>query len=364
MKLLYCGQLWEGSTALQRARAFSRRAGIKVLYLDVTSGVRDPSPSLMERVRWKAGWPADVLSENERLIEMVRRERPDVVFVDNSKVISLSTLRLLVSQGVLPVYYSPDDMVAPHNLKYPFRRTLSNWAIIFTTKPVNVRELEALGAPEVVLVGNSFDADVHRPLNPAERDQSFETVDAVFIGAFEKRRCRQINALSAAGIRVAVYAASSGMVTTAWRRMLHHDVILKSGVYGRDYRVGLHHGKLALCFLREMNRDVITTRSIEIPATGRPMVAEKTAAHDEHFVDGNEYVGFAGCGELIEAVQQLLNDTNRRLQIAEAGRLRCLSSGYSTDHRARELLWRIEHELRAFAAPAINAARSFASGDD
>ncbi len=345
LRLMYCGQLWEGSTALQRARAFSRQACTEVLYLDVTSGVRDPSPPLMGRVRWKIGWPADTLGENLRLIEMVQRARPDVVFVDNSKVISLSTLRLLKSKGVMPVYYSPDDMVVPHNFKYPFRKTLPNWGIIFTTKPINVAELEARGAQQVVLVGNSFDAEVHRPLSPAERDRSFEAVDAVFIGAFEKKRCHQINALAAAGVTVAVYAASSGMIATAWRRMLHRDVVLKSDAFGSDYRIGLHHGKLALCFLREMNRDVITTRSIEIPASGRPMVAEKTAEHDRHFVDGSEYVGFADRDELIESVHQLLGDHNRRRRIGKAGRLRCLSSGYSTDHRAREMLERIRQEL-------------------
>ncbi|MEM9357041.1 MAG: hypothetical protein AAGB04_12590, partial [Pseudomonadota bacterium] len=106
MKLLYCGPLWEGSTALQRARAFSRQTGVEVLYLDMTLGVRDPRPSLMGRVRWKAGWPADTLGENYRLLETARREQPDVVFVDNSKVISLSTLRVLTHQGIMPVYYS------------------------------------------------------------------------------------------------------------------------------------------------------------------------------------------------------------------------------------------------------------------
>ncbi|MEM9356592.1 MAG: glycosyltransferase [Pseudomonadota bacterium] len=245
----------------------------------------------------------------------------------------------------MPVYYSPDDIVAPHNLKHPLRKSLPDWAIIFTTKPINVTELRALGARRVVLVGNSFDAEVHRPLKPEERGQNFETVDAVFIGAFERKRCRQINALAAAEIRVAVYAASFGMIATAWRRMLRHDVVLKSDAYGSNYRIGLHHGKLALCFLREMNRDVITTRSIEIPAMGRTMVAEKTVAHDEHFVDGHEYIGFANQEEMIELVQQLLRDNNRRLRIANAGRLRCLTSGYSTDYRARDMLTRIKQEM-------------------
>ena len=165
MKLLYCGQLWHGGTSLQRAHAFAVQAGTEVECLDFTSGEGEPRLSLYERARWKSGWPIDARNENSRLLEVAKRSRPDVVFVDNSKVISSSTLRKLKDHGVLCVYYSPDDIVASHNLKRPFRHTLPNWPIVFTTKSVNVSELRELGAQRVSLVGNSFDRRLSNPQN-------------------------------------------------------------------------------------------------------------------------------------------------------------------------------------------------------
>ena len=338
MKLLYCGELWEGSTALQRAQAFARQSGVQVSVLDVVSGERDREPTWYERARWKIGWPVDAVNCNARLLKMVEKTRPDVVFVDNVKVISQSTVRQLKSLGAMPVYFSPDDIIAPHNMKRTLRQTISDWAIMFTTKRVNVDELRDLGASRTVLVGNAYDAQIHKPLQFIEHDCYFEAFDAVFIGAFEQERCRQINLLAKAGVRVAVYGAYSGIIATAWRRSLHHSVVLRSAAFGKDYQMCLHHGKVALGFLRKINRDVITTRSIEIPAMARPMVAEKTDAHDEHFVDGLEYAGFSTDKGLVSSVCELLEDDSRRLEIGQAGRRRCLMSGYSSDHRAQEML--------------------------
>jgi len=86
-----------------------------------------------------------------------------------------------------------------------------------------------------------------------------------------------------------------------------------------------------------MNRDRITTRSIEIPAMRRAMVAEKTDEHDCHFADGSEYFGFRDETELLDRVRALLADDGLRLKIAESGRARCFASGYTTADRGLEM---------------------------
>ena len=77
----------------------------------------------------------------------------------------------------------------------------------------------------------------------------------------------------------------------------------------------------------------------------RTMVAEKTDEHDQHFVDGLEYVGFRNANELVAAVHELLHDDDGRRAISIAGWERCLSSGYATEHRAQQMLNVIQQEL-------------------
>ena len=126
-------------------------------------------------------------------------------------------------------------------------------------------------------------------------------------------------------------------------------MILRPPVYDSQYTICMHYGKLALCFLRKINRDLITTRTTEIAAMGRPMLAERTVEHDAHFVDGKEYLGFSDDDELVSHAKELLADPARRNAMGLAARQRCIASGYSTDSRAMEM---------------VAAIRSVASGSE
>src|SRR5256885_2711770 len=114
--------------------------------------------------------------------------------------------------------------------------------------------------------------------------------------------------------------------------------VLRPPAYHLYYARAMHTAKVALCFLRKINRDTVTTRSLEIPAMARAMAAERTDEHDALFVDGREYLGFANIDELVSAVVTLIDDEPRRQTLRLAARQRCLSSGYSTLDRAHEML--------------------------
>jgi spore maturation protein CgeB len=329
--------MWAGSTARQRFEAFRRQPGIVAVASQVEAGPGSNS-SLVARARWKLQWPPDS-GENAQLLRHVADERPDVVFVDNSPVISRATLRQLrkLCDPVL-VYYSPDDMTAPHNLSWPMRLSFREWDVIFTTKSFNIEELSERGVKNPVLVGNAFDAAVHRPMTCEEVGEDYERYDLVFIGTVEDERLRSIVKLADAGFTVAVYGNPMSRRGETWQGLRHPRILAGPAVYGAEYTRRMHHGRVALGFLRKMNRDLITTRSIEIPAMGRPMVAESTPEHDACFIAGLEYVGFRNDRELIQAVSNLIQDRDLRLSIASRGYRRCLSSPYSTDHRAQEMI--------------------------
>ncbi len=260
------------------------------------------------------------------------------------RVIRLSTLRRLREAGVRCLaYYTPDDIIGPHNLSWPLRWSFPEWDLFFTTKTFNVAELAERGVRWPVLIGNAYDPKLHRPLSRAEVGEEFERFDLVFVGAFERERCQSINQLAEAGLSVVVYGKAAG-----WRaHALNGNVTLREVQFAEAYAVSLHHGKVALCFLRKLNRDRITTRTMEIAAMGRPMLAEKTEEHDAHFLDGSEYIGFSTDADLVAKARDLIDDRMRLLKLGEAGRRRCLSSGYSTLDRAREMIANIARVIEA-----------------
>jgi spore maturation protein CgeB len=334
MRILYFGPTWEGSTTVQRFQAMGRQPGVEAV--QVSSGGLPGTRSVPERIMWKLRWPIDFQHENESLLRETSRLKPDVVFVEGSKVVTRRTLAKLrrICNPIL-AFYTPDDIIAPHNLSFIFRHTFADWDVFFTTKTFNLLELRERGVRNPVLVGKAYDPDLHRPYNREDVGDDYERFDCVFIGMHEAERERSITALAAAGLTVAVLGNSSW----GWDgHMPHPNITLRPPEYHHDYARKMHIGKLALCFLRKINRDRLTQRSVEIPAMARPMVAERTDEHDAYFAEGVEYIGFESDEQLVRKAKTLLAAPQRIAAIAAAGKRRCEQSGYDTDSRARDML--------------------------
>lgn len=335
MKILYHGPFWRGSTSLQRVEAFARQPGVDVERSDTGHRLTDRW-TLVQRIRWKIRFPADVSDENPNLIARAASYRPDIVFVDNSRVISRRTLAQLRRGGAKLVYYTPDNVIAPYAWHYPLLRSFPDWDCFFTTKSFNVESLRHAGVRKPLLVGKAFDPGLHFPMSRADVGSEYEKFDLVFIGTFEAERCRAINCLARSGLSVVVYSGNHHR----WRRAgLVSSVTLRADLYAEDYRRAWHHGKLALGFLRKISHDQITQRTMEIAAMGRPMLAERTAEHDAHFKHEVEYVGFLSDEDLVGKAREWLKRDADRTALGAAARRRCETSGYSTMDRAA---WMIE----------------------
>ena len=125
-----------------------------------------------------------------------------------------------------------------------------------------------------------------------------------------------------------------------WAKRHRHPNLRVGGrdLWGERCTQAICSFEINLGFLRKLNRDLQTTRSVEIPACGAFLLAERTAEHLEMFVEGREAEFFNTPHELLEKCRYYLSHTQSRLEIAAAGRDRCARSGYSYDAQVNQAL--------------------------
>lgn len=340
LRILFVGWLRPGQTSLQRLRALEH-LGHAVKGVDATP---QPKPWILElpfrvsgklfRLGFDAFGPRDRNGENDSVRKSFRDAEWDVLWIDKGTTIEADTLA--EARRLRPrcriVGYSPDDMHARHNQSIPFLESLPLYDVYFTTKSYGVGELGSLGAREVRFVDNAYDPSTHRPLDVRTDDRERFGGRVGFIGAYEAERCRSMEHLAANGVPVRVWGANWPKRVSAALR------IERRCLWGDDYARATCAFDINLGFLRKINRDLQTTRSVEIPACGAFMLAERTDEHRSLFEEGKEAAYFDSDEELLDKARYYLAHEDERKRIAAAGRDRCIRSGYNNEARLEKML--------------------------
>lgn len=346
-KVLYVGEVGPGTTCAMRAESL-RQLGYLVDSISVIPAERpNPVLDLCRRVGNRLRRPLDLTQANRAIFE--RAAGYDILWIDKGNVISRRMLEGVKSQTRRPVIigFSPDDMEQRHCTSVWFHSTLPLYDAYITTKSFLVDELTRRGCPLVVFTDNAYDPGTHRPLTVPEALRTTLEGAAGFVGYHEYERERSIAHLAEAGIAVHVYGPG-------WKRVRHRlpaSVRIHPAVFGDDYARVLCATPINLGFLRKCNRDLQTTRSIEIPACGGFMLAERTAEHQRLFREGEEAEFFGDNDELVQKTLFYLKHPTERLAVASQGRARCLAGRYSYAERLRDALNTINRQISSDIGP-------------
>jgi spore maturation protein CgeB len=337
----------DGSTCRQRMIALHELGHRVELVNTEPNAVRVAQGRFMYRVGcklYRMGWnsfgPRDLAGENQKILDSFRSQAWDILWIDKGLTIEPVTLQEIRTRypNTTIVGYSPDDMFARHNQSRQFLAHLPLYDVFFTTKSCNVGELKSLGCPKVIFIGNAFDPASHRPMAVTASDVARLGGPVGFIGSYELDRAESICYLASKGIRVRIWGSNWGKLSCRSTNL----VVEKMDLLSDQYALGINAFNINLCFLRKINRDLQTTRSIEIPACGAFMLAERTQEHLELFEEGREAEFFNSNEEMLEKVKYYIANSAQRERIATAGRQRCLKSGYSNHDRLREMLKAVE----------------------
>jgi spore maturation protein CgeB len=286
---------------------------------------------------FRYGFPVCITNldkENQKIISAVKNKHYDILWFDKSLYVQAQTLRQIrqLQPNCLIVGYSPDDMNQRWNQSQQWLDSLAFYDFYFTTKSYNVDELKRLGCKNVYYIGNAYNYHFHHPVEIDDR--MLLGGDVGFVGTYEKERSDYMS-----------YIAENDINVRIWGNNWHNKYRLskKMNIEYRPltdlrYIQAICSFKINLCFLRKANRDMQTTRTMEIPACKAFMLAERTDEHLELFKEGIEAEFFDSKEELVDKCHYYLKHERERQTIAEAGFKRCQDSAYSNLDRVRQML--------------------------
>ncbi len=299
-------------------------------------------PGLDFRIAWKMRKHLDTEGVNAKIAKSVEASKPDLLWIEKGNMIKPSTLEKARQQSPTTVIasYSDDDMFNTLNHTHAYTNGLKHYDVVFTTKSYNANEgeLPALGAKRCVMVDKAYDPGQHRPMDISAMELGKFGADVGFIGSYAPERGVILNFLAENGIPVKVwgndwqdFSSASSHLQVKRRPLVNSRSDLK-------FSKGICATRINLGFLRKINRDLQTDRSVEIPACGGFMLAERSDEHERLFEDGKEAVFFDSKEDLLSKIRYFLEHENERKAIGMAGRARCETGGYSHLDRMRFML--------------------------
>lgn len=343
-KILFIGDLNQYGRGYQRYRTLLEM-GHEVVgfsHTDISAPGVIEHPSLTYRLFWKLRFPLDTTGVNAFLRSSVSNSTFDVIWIEKGNMIRPATLvaiKKMIGLDAKVISCSEDDMYARHGHSYFYRLGLRHYHCVFTTKTYNLTELKTFGAQETKLFLDSYDEVVHRPVTLSREDIDEYSCDVGAIGAFEEQRARSLLFLARNGIEVNIWG-------NGWGDWVGRHPLLRvrnKFLFGLEYAKAISATKVNLNFLRKINRDEVTSRSVEIPACRGFMLAERTQRHQSFFKEGEEAEFFDSNEELLMKTEIYLREASRRRALADAGFKRCLISGYSMRSQLSNILNHLGH---------------------
>ena len=334
MRILYVGKLIPGSTSLHRLQALID-IGHDVTSLDTfTEYAAIQDKKILNRIYRYLFGEVDYDKINDSICNLLlTKNEIKVLWIDKGMTVTSSTLKRvkLYNSSLVIIGYSPDDMGSKHNQSKRFIDSLPYYDFYITTKSYGVKELESLGAKKAIMIDNAYDENTHFPIIDNKKTSFYLKGSVGFIGTYEKERANSLKFAANKNVKISIYGSG-------WNNFKFKNITIQQPLIGSEYAKAIYEFDINLCFLRKINRDLQTTRSVEIPACGGFMLAERSDEHLSLFKEGVEAEFFDSNEEMCEKINFYKKNSSLRKKIADQGRRRCINSGYSNQKRLNKII--------------------------
>ena len=263
----------------------------------------------------------------EEVIDICRRHTPEFLIAVGIAPLDVVTLKKISGMGVKLCNFLTDDPWNAANEAKFFWRALTQYDVVFNPRTANLAALEALGCRRVEYLPFGYNPTLHfyEPPTTYEDIERF-SCDVAFIGGADYDRLPLVREILNRGLRLKVYGGR-------WDKYKEFDHCYGGFVMGRELRMAVAAATVNLCMGRKANRDEHAMRSLELPAMGGCLLAERTAEHIAIFGDDDNIAYYTNIIELGDQAVALSREKNKAIKMGEGLMKRITNNGHSYQDR-------------------------------
>jgi spore maturation protein CgeB len=264
-------------------------------------------------------------SYQERILESLSNERPEVALVLKGEAVSLQVVREIARATThrCGLWY-PDD---PRFFGTFARFVAPAYDLVMTSSARGVGLYKGLGVRSVRRIAFGFDQAQHTP-TLADGSHDHSSIQVAFVGTASRRRLKLVKYLQSEGIKVHAFGPY-------WCQALGGPMA-HPGAYGPEYARICSKARVVLN-VHLFEGWGPNMRTFEIPACGGVQVCDWVEGLDDFFTDGVEIGVYRTHRELLTIIKKLLSDDDARRDMAASGLARAVRC-HSYDLRAREIM--------------------------
>jgi hypothetical protein len=329
--ILFVSHMGIGSNALSLYKGFESLV-TRISYID-TSFFDTPPRFSIRRVahRFTPQVYAEIASRciSFKIRMRLRKYDAKILFVYKGNWVRSD---ILESSNFLTAHLHPDDSTQKINRTRIFDRSERHYDIHFTTREINVLEIQLRTKKPVIKIRFAYDPDWHFRRTPSELGNTRFLLG--FIGHYREDRAELISTVSK------MYKKNFCLVGKKWERFdeLKRDSVLFPAAFGPSFSEIVAEAPLQLGLLNSENRDEHTARSFEVPASGGLLLAEDTPEHRDIFKSESNALFFKTTAQLLNQIDWVIANPAGAREIANAGYELITNGSNSWADRANEIL--------------------------
>ena len=341
IRILYLGSDSAHSTSLHRANAL-RRIGHQVQIFDPAAAIGQSVKTKLSGIfHYRTGYyflQDQILTWLNTVVE--QQMITDLVWVDSGELLGYECIALLKEKLKCPVIlYNIDDPTGKRDggRFKTLIRALPIYDLVNVVRNETKEECIRLGAKMVRRVWRSYDELKHRPFEAPDAIPPKYRTEVCFVGTWIRyeKRDKFLIELAKSGLAINIWG-NRWKKSSYWSFLKAHYNGGELG--GPDYVAAIQGAKINIGLLSKGNRDLHTTRSLEIPYAGGLLCAKRTSEHLELYKDGVEAVFWDDAKECAHLCKELLQDDVRREAIRIAGMKRVRELGVGNEDICRGII--------------------------
>lgn len=332
LDVLYLGLA--NGTSLDRANAY-RRLGHHVTHIDPRQLL--PKSAVVDHITWHVGDNYLAPLMRWKLKRALKGQRFDLCHIDSGEWINTPTIKMLKGCATKVINYNIDDPTGHRDVRRfnCYRSSLAEYDLVVVVRAENVAEVQALGARHVLRVFRSADEVTHAPRPLSDEDKKMWDADVLFIGTWMPERGPFLLKLVELGVPLSIRGARWDKAPE-WEQL---RPFWRGGhIEGDDYAKAIQCAKINLGLLSKGNRDLHTTRSLEIPALGGLLCAERTSEHLSLYDEGKEALYWSSAQECANVCMKAVQHPESLDAIKVAGLIRYKTNRLTNEHTINQII--------------------------